>query len=140
MKQELEDVCQVNVRFSEMDPMRIVWHGSYVKYLEDGRESFGHHYPGIDYLTMAKAQMPAPVYDVHMKYFAPLGMNDVAQIHTTYVYHMGARLDFRYEIYRLRDHQLCLKAETTQLFIGPDGELLLDKPDYFEEWQRKFLG
>ncbi len=140
MRRELEDVCQVGVRFSEMDPMRIVWHGSYVKYLEDGRESFGRHYPGIDYLTMARAGMPAPVYDVHMKYFASLGMNDVAEIHTVYVYHRGARLDFRYEIYRLRDRQLCLKAETTQLFIGPDGGLMVDKPAYFVDWQRRFLG
>lgn len=140
MKRELEDVCRVRVRFSEMDPMHIVWHGSYVKYLEDGRESFGRHYPGIDYLTMAKAHMPAPVYDVHMKYFASLGIDDVAEVHTIYVYHIGARLDFRYEVYRERDHELCLKGETTQLFIGPDGGLMVDKPAYFEAWQRRFLG
>lgn len=139
MRKELEDVCLVRVRFSEMDPMNVVWHGSYVKYLEDGRESFGRHYPGIDYQTMADAHMPAPVYDLHINYIASLHMGDVAEIHTTYVHHIGARLDFRYEIYRQSDHTLCLKAETTQLFIDEKGELALDKPAYFEEWQRRFL-
>lgn len=139
MKKELDDVCHIRVKFSEMDPMNIVWHGSYVKYLEDGRESFGRHYPGIDYKTMADANMPAPVYDVHMKYFASLGFGDVAEIHTHYVYHIGARLDYRYEIYRERDHELCMKAETTQLFIDPKGELMLEKPQYFDEWQKKYL-
>lgn len=139
MKKELEDICRVQVRFSEMDPMNIVWHGSYVKYLEDGRESFGRHYPGIDYKTMGAMRMPAPVYDVHMKYFASLGYGDVAEIHTFYVYHIGARLDYRYEIYRERDHELCMKAETTQLFIDANGELMLEKPKYFEEWQAKYL-
>ncbi len=28
------------VRFSEIDSMQIVWHGEYVRYFEDGRESF----------------------------------------------------------------------------------------------------
>lgn len=139
MRKELEDIYRVRVRFSEMDPMGIVWHGSYVKYLEDGRESFGRHYPGIDYKTMAEAAMPAPVYDVHMKYFASLGLGDTAEIHTFYVYHIGARLDFRYEIYRDRDHELCMRAETTQLFIDSKGELMLEKPRYFEEWQKKYL-
>lgn len=122
-----------------MDPMSIVWHGSYVKYLEDGRESFGRHYPGIDYATMQAAEMPAPVYDVHMKYFASLGLDDVAEVHTHYIYKLGARLDYRYEIYRERDHALCMKAETTQLFIDKNGELMLDKPEYFEKWQKKYL-
>jgi len=49
-------MCRVLVRFM----MNIVWHGSYLKYLEDGRESFGRHYPGIDYQTMADARQPAP--------------------------------------------------------------------------------
>lgn len=122
-----------------MDPMNIVWHGSYVKYLEDGRESFGRHYPGIDYKTMGDTRMPAPVYDVNMKYFASLGYGDVAEIHTFYVYHIGARLDYRYEIYRESDHELCMKAETTQLFIDANGELMLEKPKYFEQWQAKYL-
>lgn len=139
MKKELEDVCRVRVKFSEMDPMNIVWHGSYVKYLEDGRESFGRHYPGIDYQTMEAAHQPAPVYDVHLKYFASLGFNDIAEIHTFYVYHRGARLDYRYEIYRERDHALCIKAETTQLFIDAHGELMIDKPEYFARWQQKYL-
>ena len=33
--------CKVKVRFSEVDSMAVVWHGNYVKYLEDGREAFG---------------------------------------------------------------------------------------------------
>lgn len=139
MRKELEDVCRVRVRFSEMDPMNIVWHGSYVKYLEDGRESFGRHYPGIDYKTMADVQTPAPVYDVHMKYFASLQYGDVAEIHTVYVYHIGARLDYRYEIYRESDHELCMTAETTQLFVNAKGELMLEEPEYFQKWKRKYL-
>ncbi len=139
MTKELEDVCNIRVKFSEIDSMGVVWHGSYVAYLEDGRESFGRHYPGIGYPVMQAARIYAPVYDVHMRYFASLKLEDVAEIHTFYEYKPGARLDYRYEIYRQSDHELCLKAETTQLFIDPQGQLMIEKPDYFEAWQHKFL-
>ena len=29
---------KIDIRFSEVDSMGVVWHGSFVKYLEDGRE------------------------------------------------------------------------------------------------------
>lgn len=51
----LEDVCRIPVRFSEIDPMRRVWHGSFITYMEDGRESFGRHWPGIGYADMQEA-------------------------------------------------------------------------------------
>lgn len=135
----LEDICRVRVKFGETDAMRCVWHGSYVSYLEDGRESFGRHYPGIGYADISRSGIYAPVYDLHLRYLAPLGIDDVAEIHTRYVYKLGARLDFNYEIYRVRDGVLCATASTTQLFIDPQGLLLTDRPDYFARWQEKFL-
>lgn len=139
MTHELEDICRVRVRFSEVDSMRIAWHGSYVAYLEDGRESFGRHYTGIGYDVMQNAGIYAPVYDVHMRYMASLHAGDIAEIHTFYVKKRGARLDYRYEIYRKSDHELCMTAETTQLFIDRQGQLMVDKPDYYTSWQRRWL-
>ena len=39
----------LKIRFSEVDSMGVVWHGSYVKYLEDAREAFGAQH-GLSYL------------------------------------------------------------------------------------------
>ena len=36
-------------RFSEVDSMNIVWHGSYPLYFEDAREAFGEKF-GLGYL------------------------------------------------------------------------------------------
>ncbi len=135
----LVDICRIPVRFSEIDSMRCVWHGSYITYLEDGRESFGRHYSGIGYADMQKAGIYAPVYDVHLRYLAPLAINDVALIHTRYVYHPGARLDFTYKIYKEGSDILCAEGSTTQLFISAGGELLTDKPGYYIKWQEKYL-
>ena len=137
---ELEDICHIRVKFSEIDSMRRAWHGSYVTYFEDGRESFGRHFPGIGYADMQACGIYAPIYDIHIKYFAPLEINDMAEIHTYYDYKPGARLDYSYEIYRESDHVLCASGSTVQLFIDPQGDLMLDKPDYYRDWQEKYLG
>lgn len=133
----VEDVARIPVKFSEIDSMRRVWHGSYVTYLEDGRESFGRHFPGIAYADMIESNILAPIVDVHLKYYGPLELNDVAVITTRYVYHRGARLDYEYEIRRERDGLLCCTAKTTQLFIDADQQLVLEEPQYYIDWKRR---
>lgn len=139
MNGTLEDICRIRVKFGETDAMGRVWHGAYAAYLEDGRESFGRHYPGIGYADISRSGIYAPVYDLHIRYLAPLGIDDVAEVHTRYVYRRGARLDFEYRIFRLRDCVLCATAESVQLFIDPQGGLLTDLPDYYARWQERFL-
>ena len=56
----LEDICKVRVKFNEIDSMRRVWHGSYVSYLEDGRESFGRHFVGIGYEAVSYTHLTLP--------------------------------------------------------------------------------
>lgn len=138
-KTELDDICRVTVRFSEIDSMKRAWHGSFVTYLEDGRESFGRHYPGIGYADMSRAGIYAAIYDLHLRYLAPLGMDDTARIHTRYIYHRGARIDFLYKIYRERDNVLYAEGSTVQLFVDAEGTLLTDVPAFFKEWQDRHL-
>ncbi len=45
---ELKATVPLKIRFSEVDSMNIVWHGSYMMYFEDAREAFGREY-GIAY-------------------------------------------------------------------------------------------
>ena len=48
---ELKATVPLKIRFSEVDSMNIVWHGSYMMYFEDAREAFGREY-GIAYLDI----------------------------------------------------------------------------------------
>ena len=43
MPVELSTTCEVPITFGDLDPMGIVWHGNYVKFMERGREHFGRH-------------------------------------------------------------------------------------------------
>ena len=51
-KENILSVTQpINIRFSEVDSMGVVWHGNYAIYFEDAREAFGAKY-GLEYLMM----------------------------------------------------------------------------------------
>ena len=51
MKERLSASKRIDIRFSEVDSMNIVWHGSYPLYFEDAREAFGQKY-GLGYMTL----------------------------------------------------------------------------------------
>ncbi len=134
----LEHTVRVPVKFSDIDAMRRVWHGSYVRYFEDGREAFGRHYAGIGYADIMRSGIMAPVVDLQVKYYAPLAIDDEALVTTRYVYHRGARIDFTYEVRRALDGVLCAAGRSTQLFIDEKEELMIDIPGYYLDWQRRW--
>ena len=119
--------------------MRRVWHGTYLTYFEDGRESFGRHYPGIGYADMQRAGIYAPVYEIKVKYYAPLFIQEQVEIHRRYLYKFGARLDYTYLSSRESAQVLCAEGSSTQLFINPQGELMTELPSYYQEWQQRYL-
>ena len=61
----------MKIRFSEVDSMNIVWHGSYMMYFEDAREAFGREY-GIAYLDIFGNGYYAPLVEISFKYKSPI--------------------------------------------------------------------
>lgn len=102
---ELKDYVRIPVRFSEVDSIRVVWHGSYVAYLEDGREAFGRRY-GLGYNDMFKAGLIAPIVEVNLQYKSPATVDDILVLETRYVPTRGAKLVFDYSLYKLENKEL----------------------------------
>ena len=124
------------VRFNETDPLGIVWHGHYVTYLEDGRESFGEKF-GISYKDIQNAGLFAPIVKCTVDYKLPLRHGDWARIETTHHNQLAAKLHFTYKIFNEKE-ELVATGETIQVFTDQvKGELFLSNPPFFEEWKRK---
>lgn len=129
----------VRVKFNEIDSMRRVWHGAYVTYFEDGRESFGRHYPGIGYADMQRSGIYAPIYD--------LTRGSMLRWHWTmwrWCIHVMCTIPVHgwiseYKVYREADGVLCAEGSTVQLFIDVEGMLMVDLPDYYKEWQERYV-
>ena len=125
------------VRFSEVDSMRIVWHGNYLKYFEDGRESFGLKF-NLGYLDVYKHKVMIPIVKIHCDYKRPLEYGDEAIVETRFVPSEAAKIVFEYTIYRKRDNEVAATGTSTQVFLTPQGELLLTAPEFFAGWKTKW--
>ncbi|OFX49876.1 MAG: 4-hydroxybenzoyl-CoA thioesterase [Bacteroidetes bacterium GWA2_30_7] len=126
----------VTIRFSDVDSMGIVWHGNYVKYFEDGRESFGLEH-GLHYLNVYKNGYFAPIVNIECNYKNPLRYGEKVIIETYYIDSEAAKIIHEYKLYRQSDNELVATGSSTQVFLNVNGELQLTIPAFFEEWKQK---
>ncbi len=134
---ELTNTTTFRVRFSEVDSLRIVWHGHYLKYFEDGRDAWGAQY-GLDFLTVYENySLLAPLVKTNLEFKYPLRYNEIGLIETTFVNTQAAKVIFRYRIFDQHRQQLKVEGQTVQVFMDTDHVLQLNTPLFFEAWKRK---
>jgi len=106
---------ETQVQFFDLDPMEIVWHGHYVKYLEIVR---GVLLNTIDYNY---AQMKAsgyvwPVIDLHLRYIAPAAFTQRLKLRAEIV-EWENRLKIAYLISDAVSGRRLSRATTTQVAV-----------------------
>ena len=133
----LAHITRCKVRFSEVDAMNIAWHGSYVKYLEDGREDFGLQFGGIGYSEIYRAGYKAPIVDLRIEYKKPVTIGETVVIETRYISTEAAKICFEYTIYN-EQGEIVITASTIQVFLNEKNQLVLQNPDFYTEWKKKW--
>jgi acyl-CoA thioester hydrolase len=133
----LTNITEVGIRFCEVDAMGVVWHGNYVKYLEDGREAFGKQYQ-FAYYDVYKQGLMTPIVKLDIDYKQMLKYGEKIIIETKYVPTEAAKIIFLYKLINTIDNSLVITAKTTQVFIDKQGELQLTNPTFYIEWQKKW--
>ncbi len=131
-------VCRIErrVRFEEVDPLNIMWHGRYASWLEDGREALGKTY-GMHYTDFYAHNVVIPLKIFHVDYVQPLQYNQVYTIETSLLWQDAALLEIEYGIYDGAD-KLMTTAFTTQLMVTKEHELLLEHPPFFQALRERW--
>jgi len=70
MKPDLTHEIELTPAFHDLDPMEVVWHGHYVKYLELARCALLARFD-YDYPQMRASGYAWPVVDMRLKYVQP---------------------------------------------------------------------
>ncbi|MEO6306094.1 MAG: thioesterase family protein [Bacteroidia bacterium] len=139
MNRSLSHTTNVHVRFSECDPLQIVWHGNYVKYFEDGRENFGkaHNFTYLEIYT--KNGLSVPLIHLEMDYKKSASFGDTLRVETTLIDDPAAKIVFGYKIYNSNNELVCT-GKTIQAFVNMEKkELQITMPPFFEKWKNDFL-
>lgn len=117
----------IQAQFYDLDPMQVVWHGNYARYLEQARcallDRIGYNYP-----EMAESGFMWPIVDMQLKYVRPIRFAQTVRVTATLVeYENRLRID-----YRIRDAgsgEVLTKARTIQLAVATGTqELAFESP------------
>lgn len=137
MKKNLSAIKRFEIRFSEVDSMNIVWHGSYPLYFEDAREAFGEKY-GLGYMTIFSNGYYAPLVELSFKYKKPLVYEMKPSIIITYVPTESAKIVFHYEIVDERDGTVLATGRSVQVFMDKNYQLVWENPEFYRKWKEKW--
>lgn len=136
--EELRASKILDIRFSEVDSMGVVWHGSYPLYFEDAREEWGKKY-GLGYLDMFENNFYAPLVDLQFQYKRPIVYGMRPRIDIIYRPTEAAKIVYDYEIRDQQDDSLLTTGHSVQVFMNKQYELLWENPPFYEAWKQKWV-
>ena len=135
----LKNTTEIAIKFSEVDSLRVVWHGHYVRYFEDGREAFGKQY-NLGYLNIYEHGLAIPLIDLQVNFKRVLEYGDNAIIETTFIDTPAAKLIFEYKIISAKHGYVACTGRSTQVFMTPlTKELYITVPPFMETWKKKWI-
>lgn len=126
-----------DVRFSEVDLMRVVWHGSYMLYFEDARELFGQKYD-LSYQGYIDHGYYAPIVEMSFQYKRPIRYGMRPRIDIIYRPAPSAKIVFDYEIRDPEDESLFATGHSVQVFMDLQYQMVWENPPFYLEWKRRW--
>ncbi|AMP15136.1 thioesterase superfamily protein [Collimonas pratensis] len=106
---------ELQVQFYDLDPMEIVWHGNYVKYIEAARcallDTIDYNYP-----QMQASGYSWPIIDLHLRYAHPATFGQRIKVSAAII-EWENRLRIEYVICDSASGQRLTRGTTTQVAV-----------------------
>ncbi|NYR11420.1 acyl-CoA thioesterase [Pseudoalteromonas sp. MIP2626] len=111
----LSHSVEIEIPFHDCDPMNVVWHGNYPRYLEIARCELLRIFD-YDYLQMKDSGFAWPIVDMQIKYVASAVFTQKIKV-AAYLKEYENRLRIDYIITDAISNKRITKASTTQVAV-----------------------
>lgn len=123
----LQAEIAVKAPFYDIDPMNVVWHGNYVRYLEDARTALLERI-GYTYKAMYESRYAWPVVDMRIKYVRPVRLSQSISV-IARLKEYEHRLKIEYRIVDADSGVTLTKAYTIQVAVSLEtNEMQFESP------------
>lgn len=127
----------IDVQFYDLDPMDVVWHGNYVKYIETARCDLLSKI-GYTYVEMKSDGVAYPVAKMDLKFIQPATFLQKLKIETE-ITSLEPSLNMKYNIFDLKTGDKIFTAKSMQICVDVNtGESLYKAPEQFIERVKKY--
>ena len=122
----------VKPQFYDLDPMQVVWHGNYARFLEQARCALLDKI-AFNYEEMSRTGYIWPVVDMRIKYVRPLRFGQEVKVVATMLEYEN-RLKIGYRLIDLASGETLTKAHTIQVAVEvATNELCFESPAVLRE-------
>lgn len=128
---------QREISFYDLDPMKVVWHGNYVKFLEDARCALLSKI-NYTYVDMENDNRAYPIAKMNIKYLKPCTLGQKIDI-TAVLKEFESCIIIDYKIVDHMTSELILKAQTMQICVDSiTGESVYTPPQKLLEGVKNY--
>ena len=124
----MKHIFEQKVFYSDTDAYGVVWHGSYLRWLEMGRvgvcEMLGHNL-----IDLKEKNIVLPVVNLSVKYKMSAKLNDVVVTETEISEFNGFTVKFKQIIRSKETGKVCIDAEVSVVAIDNNGKLYRKMPE-----------
>ncbi|HEX7967655.1 MAG TPA: thioesterase family protein [Stellaceae bacterium] len=128
----------VKAQFYDLDPMQVVWHGNYARFLEQARCALLDKI-AFNYQEMSDSGYIWPVVDMRIKYVRPIRFGQEVRVTATMVEY-ESRIKIDYRLADLATGEVLTKAHTIQVAVdAATQELCFESPAVLRERVQRLL-
>lgn len=115
------------VFYSDTDAYGVVWHGSYLRWLEMGRIELCER-AGYSLTKLYDANITLPVVDLNVRYKSPAKLEEEVLITTELKETSRISMSFLQRVYNAKDMKLHVEALVKVVATTNDGKIYRDLP------------
>ncbi len=128
----MKHIFEQKVFYSDTDAYGVVWHGSYLRWLEMGRvlwcEQMGHNL-----IDLKNKDIVLPVVNLNVRYKSSAKLNDEIIIETFVEKFNSLSVTFKQFIKSKESNKIFIEAEVEVVAINNEGKLYRRMPDILKE-------
>lgn len=116
MKAIVSASAEATPQFYDLDPMNIVWHGHYPRFLELGRVAVMKRI-GYNYQEMVESGFAWPIIDLRMRYARPMRLDKSVRI-TAGIVEWENTLRITYLVQDVESGERVMRASSSQVAVS----------------------
>ena len=134
----MKHTFEQKVYYSDTDAYGVVWHGSYLRWLEMGRVEYCEDL-GLNLIELEKQDIVMPVTNMNIRYKASGRLNDIVVVDTWIKKITPVTVVFEQTIKNKDSGKLFIQAEFEVVAIRNNGSLLRRMPEVLKNAFEKVL-
>lgn len=133
----MKNIFEQKVSYCDTDAYGVVWHGSYLRWLEIGRMYFCDNV-GLDLISMQENDLILPLTNINVRYKSSAKLGETMVIETSLKTYSKIKLTFAQRIFNKETCKTYIEAIVDVVPVSCEGKLYRNMPKVLKDMCNKY--